>query len=213
MEVRKIIKNRRSIREYLDKPVEEEKLLKIIESANNAPSACNVQGWRFIIVKDKNIKDHLIKKGIVHLKNIPVGIFVIYSKELINKEYQDHIQTASAAIQNMLLTATDLELGSCWVCHLPKKRKLRKLLKIPKIYEPIALITVGYSNETNEMERKNRIQDLVSYNNFNFDYIPKKKYKHIIYKFYDKLPEDLRKFIKILRGAIKKNFNGSKNNQ
>ncbi len=203
MELQEAIRTRRSVKVYADKPVEREKILKVIEAGNRAPSACNIQGWRFLVVEDKSHRDSLVEKGVIHLKNIPVGIFVLYYNKTNNTEYADYVQSASAAIQNMLLTAHDMGLGACWICHLPKKDVLRRLLKVPGHYDPIALVTLGYpSQPEREVPRKADAKDLVCYEEFGFDISdPKGQIRKSLKKVHEKLPGPLKK---ITRGIYEK---------
>lgn len=156
MDIFDAIYRRRSIRKFISKEIEEKKLRKIIEAAIQAPSACDIQGWRFIIIRNKKTKEKIINAGATSLiKNSPVGILVLYNNMTDNKEYLDHIQSAAAAIQNMLLAAYSLNIGSCWICNLPDKKRLRMVLNIPKHYDPIAYILLGYyKNKVKKKERK-----------------------------------------------------------
>ena len=88
MTILEIIKKRRSVRDYLDEPVEKEKILKCLEAARLAPSACNAQPWKFIVVDDLDLKNHLCKsafRGIykmnIFAQKAPVIIAVVSEKE------------------------------------------------------------------------------------------------------------------------------------
>lgn len=165
-----IIKNRRSVRVFKELEVEEEKLKKIIDVAIEAPSACNRQDWRFVIVTSQPLKDLIVDAGgAVIIKNAPAVIFALYSNVTTNTEYKDYIQSAAAAIQNLLLAANYYGLGGCWICHLPPKKILRKILNIPGNFDPIAAVLVGYpAKEPNKINRKNRVEQIISYNKFYF---------------------------------------------
>lgn len=164
------INSRRSIRRYSDKRISEEDLKKIISAGINAPSACDIQGWRFIIINDRKVKEEIVNMGAASfIKNAPLGIIVLYNNQTDNLEYMDHIQSAAASIQNIILAAHSLGIGSCWVCHLPRKQQLRDLMGIPKTYDPIACIALGYpENEPRSRPRKKGIEEVISYNKFKF---------------------------------------------
>lgn len=168
MELENLIKNRRSIRNFTDQPIDIELVKKIIKLGTYAPSACNIQGWHFIIVKDQKTKDRMVDLGSsAIIKNAPIGILVLYDKRTKNTEYQDYIQSAAAAIQNILLSAHAHNLGACWICHLPLKKKLRKLFKIEKYLEPIAYIIMGHpKNEPQQVKRKYQLEEMISINKF-----------------------------------------------
>jgi len=214
MDLIKAIKTRRSVRSFLDKKIPKDELNKIIESANWAPSACNIQGWRFIVLDNQEIINKIIEMDAAYLLNKPhTGILVLYDNRTDNLEYKDNIQSAAAAIQNMLLTAHSLNIGSCWVCHLPTKKQLRKLLKIPRNYDPIAYISLGYYTEKpKELSRKHKIEQLVSYNHFNFnEQTPstlslRLRSKRFLRKIYYLFPTAIKKILKPITKKIEKKF-------
>ena len=164
----KVISSRRSIRNFESRPIEKEIINKIIKVATMAPSACNIQGWNFIVIDEETTKQKLVDMGSsVILKNAPVVILVLYDNRTINSEYSDHVQSAAAAIQNLLLGATYFGLGSCWICHLPPKNQLRRALAIPQTLDPIAYVLLGYKkNDPAPVSRKYSVADLISYNKF-----------------------------------------------
>jgi len=171
MELFEAIKNRRSIRKYTDKKVPDNVLKRIIDAARWAPSATNKQDWRYIIVTDNKIKEEIVKNGAPSfIKNAPVGILVLYSNLTDRLEYRDDIQSASASIQNMLLAAYSVNLGCCWTCNIPPKKKLRKIFRIPWNYDPIAYISVGYYEEKPRPKvREKEFEEVISYNRFDFN--------------------------------------------
>lgn len=160
MELDKVIKNRRTIRNFSKRRVSEEDLKTIIEYGIQAPSYCNTQDWRFILLSDYD-KERIVSLGGADIiKNSTIALAVTYKKSV--NPYRDDIQSASACIQNMLLKATDLGISSCWVCHLPSKVILKRYLYIPKHYEIIACILFGYpESKTRKVPRKK--QDLFLY--------------------------------------------------
>ena len=84
--------------------------------------------------------------GLNFILDAPVALLVTYLK-MGDNGYRDDIQSASVCIQNMLLKVESMGIGSCWVCHLPKKNKIRQLLSIPRYYEIVACIVFGYSKQ------------------------------------------------------------------
>ena len=197
----RIIKSRRSIRTYQNKKIPKKTLLKIIEAGRWAPSACNRQGWRFLIIDDQQLKDKLVTHGTAwFVKDAPHLILVLYDNRTDNIEYQDHIQSAAACIQNMLLAAHSLGIGSCWVANLPPKKELRKIFEIPKYFEPIALVTFGYPKKKPKyVKRLHKLKDIVWYNKV----VLRKKYltprysvlRKFLRKLYFKLPFFIRKIL------------------
>lgn len=201
MDTFETIKKRRSIRKYQDRKIDLKLLEEIVGAAAMAPSACNIQGWKFIVIDQQSIKDKIVKNGgSILIKNTPTGILVLYDNQTINSEYHDDIQSAAAAIENLMLAATAKNLGCCWICHLPKKNVLRKILKIPGNYSPIAYVLIGIPlTEPKNMARKYKLADIMSFNKFSADW-PLTKInpgliltKKVLVKIYYLLPSWLKK--------------------
>jgi nitroreductase len=196
MDLEKTIKTRISIRNYLKKPIKKNIINKLIQNGINAPSACNLKKWKFIIIDNKKMLKKLVRMGAQPtIQNIPIGILVIYPNITLSRGYRDDIQSASAAIQNIILSAHSLNLGACWICTLPPKKDLRNLFKIPKNYNPIALISLGYYKKNKKIIEKNKdISNFISYNTFKYKNYEKKRFyknykiKRIIRKIYYNLP-------------------------
>lgn len=168
MDLEKAIYGRRSIRKFKNKAVDSSLLYKIIEYGMQAPSACNIQGWKFIIIDNPGLKKWFVESGSpIFIHESPVGILVSYDKRTANKEYKDYIQSAAAAIQNMLLAAHSFNLGACWICRLPSQETMRKMFKIPNEYDIIAYIALGYpSFAPKQVSRKYTLDEAVSKNIF-----------------------------------------------
>lgn len=168
IELEVAIKNRRAIRKYNNELISEDEIKKIIEAGTYAPSACNIQGWHFIILNKDDLTKMIHKGGgATFLKNINQAILVIYDRTSDNTEYMDYIQSGVACIENMLLMACDMGIGTCWVNNLPRKSQMRKLLNIPWYFDPIGLVTLGrYNQKINERKRKYNVDDLISYSKY-----------------------------------------------
>ncbi len=142
---------RRSVRSYIpDRKVEDEKITKLLQAAMAAPSACNIQPWEFIVVSDdaplRQIKDSIAQYGNY---NAPLIVVVCGYAGFI--PWEDDVGTVdcSAAIENMLLAATAMGLGSVWVGGFDADA-LRRLLDIPEDVHPIGVIYLGYPAESPE---------------------------------------------------------------
>jgi len=148
------IKNRRSIRNFINKEVGMDQLSQILEAGTFAPSSGNLQNWFFILVTDQALKDQLSTACLNQnwLARVPVLIIVVADPSKVEREYGERgkkiysIQNASAAIQNMLLAATELGLGSCWVSAFDELI-VKRALAIPDEKTVHGIIPVGYSNE------------------------------------------------------------------
>ncbi len=171
MDVFEAIKNRRSVRRFEDRPVPDELIKKIIEAGQWAPSACNRQAWKFIVVDSNDIKESLRRETTAYfVTKAPLLIFTVYSNRTDNLEYKDHLLSAAMAVQNMQLAAFSLGLGTCCVNNLPVKARLRRILNIPRSYDPVALLCVGYPKAVPKPhKRKEEIEGVISRDTFNFE--------------------------------------------
>ena len=159
------ILTRRSIRHYENKDIPKHILNQIFEAGRNAPSAANRQPIHFIIVNDKEEKKEL-SKGIFnrHIKGSPtvlVGCADINS--ILTGKWA--IVDAVIAMQNMVIAAWTLGIGSCWIGDF-KEEKVKNLLKIPDKWKVVALLTLGYPAEQPEQRKKKSVEELFSFNSF-----------------------------------------------
>ncbi len=171
MKLKEAILKRRSIRIFdKNKKIDKRTIKEILDVARWAPSHSNTQEVKFIIVDDDKIKRKIVDNGgSPIIGNAPIGILVLYNNISYNLEYQDYIQSAAAVIQNICLYAYSKGLGTCWINHLPAKTYLRKLFDIPKTYDPIAYVIMGYPlNSPKNVPRKFEIEDIISYNKLEF---------------------------------------------
>lgn len=172
MEFFEVIQKRRSIRKYKPNPVRKEDILKILEAANWAPSALDLQPWEFLVVSG-NKKDELgnnygkiidgytkdwdtepdkafmPRNEFIQFASVYGGapVLIVALTEASNDpNYQKaYLESASAAMENMLLAAAALGLGGCWMTGpLGDEKYLRKVLEIPENREIVALSPLGY---------------------------------------------------------------------
>ncbi len=152
MEVFEAIQKRKSARSYKPIPVPVEKLKKILEAARLAPSAGNVQPWRFIVVLDAQ-KREKIAKGCRYghfLDESPVVIVGCGDQKASPRWYA--IDTC-IAMENLVLAATGEGLGTCWIGFFNEKI-VREMLKIPSRLKVVALLALGYSREKLDISAK-----------------------------------------------------------
>jgi nitroreductase len=157
-----VIINRRSIRQYKNKPVSHEETEKILKAAMYAPSAMNLQPWDFIVCNTRETLDLCIKSvphGEAILQQAPLAIFVCGdNKTEQNTDYI--IQNCSAAVQNILLQAYEMGIGTCWIAVYPMEEVIRKIkenFNLPDHIIPVALVSLGYPAE--EIETENRFRE------------------------------------------------------
>ncbi len=155
MDVSHAAKVRRSIRKYLDIPVEMEKIGRMLHAAIEAPSAGNVQPWKFVLVLDENTRKKIAEGCLQQhwMNTAPVHVIVVAepgkSKRLYGErgEKQYAIMDCAAAIENMLLVATEEGLGTCWVGAY-EDELLHRELGIPENRKILGVITAGYADES-----------------------------------------------------------------
>ncbi|MEM2099209.1 MAG: nitroreductase family protein [Candidatus Bathyarchaeia archaeon] len=153
MELAEAIRNRRSIRAFKEKDIDEETVVKLIEAASWAPSAGNLQPWHFIIVRTSTVKSKLAQSASQSfIEKAPVVIVVCADEKRAKLGYGLRgetlycIQDTAAATQNILLTAYSLGLGACWVGAF-NEEAAKKAINAPKEIRPVAIIPVGYPAE------------------------------------------------------------------
>ena len=147
-----VIRRRRSIRKYEDKPVPDELIDELLRSAMQAPSARNLQPWEFIVVKDRTILER-IPEYHPYSSMVPhsgVAILVCGNTDL-QQDPAYVAQDCSAAVQNLLLEAVNQGLGAVWLGVFPRKERMEGmsvLFRLPGNIIPVALISVGYPAES-----------------------------------------------------------------
>jgi nitroreductase len=164
-----LVKNRRSVRRYLEKSVNREDILACLEAARLAPSAENVQPWRFLVIDDTEIKSRLAAEafsGIYSYSRFaaeaPVLIAILARPDIIANRIGKQIQNVSfylidigIAGEHLALQAEELGLGTCWIGWF-NARKVRKFLRIPRKYKIVCLMTLGYYEQKPPREKKRK---------------------------------------------------------
>lgn len=148
MDFLNLAKERYSCRSYLDKKVEKEKLEKILEAGRVAPTACNNQPQRILVLQNENTLEKL-KEG-VNVYNAPLVLIVCCDKtqsweRVFDKKTSTYID-ASIVTDHMMLEATSLGLNSVWICYF-NPNIIRKILNIPDNFEIINILALGYGND------------------------------------------------------------------
>lgn len=172
MDIFDAIHRRRAIREYQPDPVRKEDILMILDAANWAPSAMNLQQWDFIVVTGEKLRE--MRKNFGHILEeftrdwapgekrwsmsreefirfaatyggAPAAIVVLTDVHDLPNFRKANLESASAAMENMLLAATALGLGTCWMTGpLYDEKFLHALLEIPTAKEIVAITPLGY---------------------------------------------------------------------
>ena len=150
MDVMEAIKRRCSVRNYQDRPVEEEKLKSILEAARLAPSASNRQEWRFIVVRDKVSRQRLMKaaKNQTFVGEAPVVVAccAVTDNHVICCGQLCYPIDVAIAIEHMVLKAAEEGLGTCWIGAFYEEQ-VKVILDIPKDIRVVELLTLGYPDK------------------------------------------------------------------
>jgi nitroreductase len=159
-----VILSRQSIRHYESKKIPTDTLNRILEAGRKAPSAMNRQPWRFVVVTNHQIKKKLSTWFFAkHVKEAPVLIVGCAKTGFLDRKWS--VTGTSIALQNMVIAAWAMGIGSCWIGGF-KEARVKQLLKIPEKWKIVALVTFGYPAETPHVKRKKPIEKVVSFNKF-----------------------------------------------
>ncbi len=166
MTVAEAIRNRRSIRSYRDEPVEEEKLLAVLEAGRLAPSANNKQEWRFVVVRDAGLRQQLVvaANGQRFVGEAPVVIACCAEtdRRTMRCGQLAYPIDVAIAIDHMTLAAHELGLGTCWVGSFSADQ-VRDVLGIPDEIEVVQLLTLGYASATGNPRGRLELDEIVRF--------------------------------------------------
>ena len=159
----KLIVERRSVRYFKKKQVNDDDIQTVLKAAIWAPSGLNNQPWRFRVIKDDIEKDGLagFTKYAYIIKGASVSVCVFLDKTAAYNREKD-IMAIGACIQNMLLQAHYMNLGSCWLGEiLNKKEKVRKFIKIQPDYELMAVVSFGYPKAKSSKGSRKKMENFM----------------------------------------------------
>jgi len=160
-----VILSRRSVRRYERKRVPEDVLGRILEAGRQAPSAGNRQPWHFIVVTDEEIKEKLSHGRWNSF--IRDSAFTIVGCGHTGDDYSRKWSTVDTtiALQNMVIAAWSMGIGSCWVGDF-KEGEVKGLLSVPEDWKIVALVSFGYPAEQPGSRPKKPLREIVGYNGF-----------------------------------------------
>ncbi len=170
MDVAQAIRTRCSCRNYQDKPVEQDKLLAVLEAARQAPSAKNLQDWRFIVAADKETKKRLASaaNNQTFLEN--AGAIIVACT------VSDHVMRCGQAVgpidvaialEHMCLQATELGLATCWIGSFYPDR-VRPILGIPENVTIVELLALGYAADSTKEHRREPLDRIACFERWQF---------------------------------------------
>jgi len=161
--VRKAIRDRRSIRKFTPETVTEEEINEILQAGAWAPSGLNNQPWRFVSISTRNALNRLAeltRYGHI-LKGCPAGIAVFIDREAMYNDLKDH-QAAGACIQNMLLAAHEIGLGAVWLGEiLNRADEVNQVLDLAERYLLMAVIALGHPDGNRPQSSRKNLNELI----------------------------------------------------
>lgn len=170
MTIMETIRKRYSCRAYQEKAVEQDKIDSILEAARLAPSARNMQDWRFVIVNDSSVK-----RRVAECANKP-DVFEKAGVIIAACSNSDHVMRCGQAIgpidvaialEHICLQATELRLGTCWIGAFDAE-KVREILDIPDNITIIELMAVGYPADSKPEPKREPVENIACYNKWTF---------------------------------------------
>jgi nitroreductase len=168
MELFEAISGRRSIRKYSEKPVEHEKLNKVLEAARLAPSAANGQSWRFIAVMDKEKRDKLMEAcyGQAFVSEAPVVLVACgLDTKVMTSGHRVDTVNLSIGMSFVMLEAYEQGLGTCWLARYDED-KVRAVLGIPDTVGVVVVMPLGYPAENPSARSRKAFDEVVRYDEY-----------------------------------------------
>lgn len=172
MDFYEVIKKRKSIRKYISRPVEPEKLERIFQAARYAPSWKNMQCWRFIVIEDKSVIaevratcDEWNQKTISD--DIPMFLILCAVEEDsgVREGKSYYLLDAGLAMEHLMLAAANEGLGTCWI-GLFNEEKLKNILNVPAGVRVIAITPLGYPVEDPVLRPRKELSEIVFKNSW-----------------------------------------------
>jgi len=169
MDVMKAIETRRSIRAYKDKPVEDEKLKSVLDAARLAPSARNMQEWKFVVVRDKELRERLAEaahgQSFVRQASVVIVACSLQTNHVMPCGELSYPIDLAISVSYMTLEAVEQGLGTCWLGAF-KQDEVKKILSIPENIRVVALLPLGYPDESPSPRPRKSLEEVVIYDNW-----------------------------------------------
>lgn len=163
------IKKRQSVRSYQDKEIPEDVLQQVLEAGRLAPSASNGQHWKFIVVKDENLRKKMVPacKNQKFVGDAPVVIVGCGTDPDYVMTCGEHTYSIDLAIalDHMSLEAASLGLGTCWIGSFYQDQ-VKEILSIPEGVRIVDLLTLGYPEKLGTKTGRKLLSEIVCYNKY-----------------------------------------------
>jgi nitroreductase len=168
MQLMDLIRERRSVRSYRDQCVEEEKLQAVLEAGRLAPSARNMQDWKFIVVRDQATRQRLARaaRDQLFVGEAPVVIAACGTSDLVMTCGQPaYVIDVAIAVDHMTLAAQSLGLGTCWIGAFYEDQ-VREILGVPANIRIVALLPLGYPAQGARATPRKNLDEIVAYDHW-----------------------------------------------
>jgi nitroreductase len=173
LDIFEAIKERRSVRAFTDEKVSEEDIGRLIEAARWAPSAGNTQPLELVVVRSMKVKQKLSDAALNQTLIQKASVVIVVCADLTRSKrgYDSRgtelysIQDTAAATENILLTAHELGLATCWIGAF-HDREVSEAIKAPESIKPVAIVPVGYPAARPSAPRKRAVNEIVHYETF-----------------------------------------------
>jgi len=169
MNVSQAIKSRRSIRLYQEKEIEKEKLDKVLEAARIAPSANNRQEWKFIVVKNRDMKERVANaaSGQTFIGQAPIVIVACAteSQSIMTCGQPRYTVDVSIAMSFMILQAQEVGLGTCWIGAF-NEPSVKEILGIPDDIRVVAITPLGYPSQDIAARPRKEIEQIICFDKY-----------------------------------------------
>ena len=171
MKVLDVIQKRRSVRKYKEDPIPEKALMRVLEAARLAPSGKNFQPWKFIIVKDKALKEKLAQAsaGQFFMAEAPIIIvgcgFPDNCYAGMGRYMKSWSVDVTIALEHLILQAQEEGLGTCWIGSF-EEEEVKAILNIPENVKVLALTPLGYPDEIPRFRGRKSLDEIISYDRF-----------------------------------------------
>ncbi len=171
MKVLDVIQKRRSVRKYKEDPIPEKALGRVLEAARLAPSGKNFQPWKFIIVKDKALKEKLAQAsaGQFFMAEAPIIIvgcgFPDNCYARMGRYMKSWSVDVTIALEHLILQAQEEGLGTCWIGSF-EEEGVKAILNVPEEVKVLALTPLGYPDEIPRFRGRKSLDEIISYDRY-----------------------------------------------
>lgn len=171
MDLMEAIRTRRSVRRFKAAPVPENLLMEVLNAARLAPSACNSQPWKIVVVRDEDVKLKLSASanGQRFIAQAPLVLVACGLPDeafpTVGGYMSSHVIDVSIALDHLTLAAHAVGLGTCWIASF-KEDKVREILSIPEDVRVVALTPLGFPDEAPGRTPRKNLEELIRYDRY-----------------------------------------------